>query len=170
VSFPHDQLQILPYNRLVRDLAGLNPRGFLDQLKDKFEVARAGWAQPRDPHTFALFLDNAWWLLTAKPGSFPNTPVGVLDVSILQKNVLEPILKIGDPRKDPRIDFVGGIRGTGELEARVRSGSAKLAFSMFPTSLAELMAIADAGEIMPPKSTWFEPKLRSGLFLHLFDV
>jgi uncharacterized protein (DUF1015 family) len=170
VSFPHDQLQILPYNRLVRDLAGMNPSGFLAALKEKFEVAPAGFKPLDEPHTFGLYLEKQWHLCRAKPGSFPQTPVGSLDVSILQKNVLEPLLKIGDPRKDPRIDFVGGIRGTGELQKRVDSGSAKLAFSMFPTSLSELMAIADAGEIMPPKSTWFEPKLRSGLFLHLFDV
>jgi uncharacterized protein (DUF1015 family) len=170
VSFPHDQLQILDYNRLVKDLGGLTSPQFLARLEAQFEVGEAASPRPPAPHTFGLYLDGRWRLLRAKAGSFPHTPVGALDVSILQKNVLEPILKIGDPRKDPRIDFVGGIRGHGELEARVNSGAAKLAFSMFPTSLPELMAIADAGEIMPPKSTWFEPKLRSGLFLHLFEL
>jgi uncharacterized protein (DUF1015 family) len=115
-----------------------------------------------------MYLGKAWYQLTAKAGTFEQTPTGVLDVTILQRNVLEPILGIGDPRKDARIHFVGGIRGMEELERLVDEGAYKVAFSMYPTSLDQLMAIADAGEIMPPKSTWFEPKLRSGLVLHLF--
>ena len=168
VAFPHDQLRILPYNRLVKDLARYTPATFLEALRQHFTVS-AGSPTPNRRHTFSLYLSRTWHQLEAKPGSFPETPTGSLDVAILQKNVLEALLGIGDPRTDKRIDFVGGIRGTAELEKRVDAGGWAAAFSMFPTSLEELFAVADAGEIMPPKSTWFEPKLRSGLFLHLFE-
>lgn len=169
VVFPHNQLQILDYNRVVKDLNGAGVEKFLAQVGEHFTIAKATSPKPMRVHEFGMFLGADWYTLTAKPGSWQNTPTGVLDVTILQKNLLAPVLAIGDPRTDKRIDFVGGIRGTIELEKRVRSGSAAVAFSMFPTSLEQLMAIADAGEIMPPKSTWFEPKLRSGLVVHTFD-
>jgi uncharacterized protein (DUF1015 family) len=169
VVFPHDQLQILDYNRLVKDLNGLDQAQFLARISERFIVEKSAKARPEAAHRFGMFLDGAWYALSARPGSWENTPIGVLDVSILQKNLLGPILAIGDPRTDKRIDFVGGIRGMKELERRVSSGSAAVAFAMFPTTLEQLMAIADAGEIMPPKSTWFEPKLRSGLVVHPFD-
>jgi uncharacterized protein (DUF1015 family) len=170
VVFPHDQMRILPYNRLVKDLNGLSTSGFLEKVRERFEITPGQGENPARRHDFGMYLGGAWYQLRAKPGSFPETPVGALDVSILQANLLSPLLGIGDPRTDERIAFVGGIRGTGELVRRVASGEAQVAFSMFPTSLDELMAIADANEIMPPKSTWFEPKLRSGLVLHPFDA
>ncbi|MBK7858490.1 MAG: DUF1015 domain-containing protein [Archangiaceae bacterium] len=169
VVFPHDQLKILPYNRLVRDLNGRSVADLLEKLADPFDVQRNGQAHPEKLHQLCMYLADRWVTLEAKAGSYPETPTGQLDVSILQANVLQPLLGIGDPRKDPRIDFVGGIRGTKELEKRVDSGQARVAFSMFPTRVEQMMAIADANEIMPPKSTWFEPKLRSGLVVHLFD-
>jgi uncharacterized protein (DUF1015 family) len=168
VVFPHDQLKVLSYNRLVRDLNGRSAGELLEKLDTKFEVKREGSPHPERLHQFGMYLDGHWFTLEAKPGSFPETPVGQLDVSILQANVLQPVLGIADPRKDGRIDFVGGIRGTRELERRVDDGQARVAFSLFPTRVEQMMAIADAGEIMPPKSTWFEPKLRSGLVVHLF--
>ncbi|MBX7096368.1 MAG: DUF1015 family protein [Myxococcaceae bacterium] len=168
VAFPHDQLRILPYNRLVKDLGRYTPATFLQALGQHFTVS-PGTPTPRRRHTFSLYLSRTWHQLEAKSGSFPETPTGSLDVAILQQNVLQALLGIGDPRTDQRIDFVGGIRGTAELEKRVDAGGWAAAISMFPTSLEELFAVADAGEIMPPKSTWFEPKLRSGLFLHLFE-
>ncbi len=170
VVFPHDQLQILDYNRLVKDLNGATPEQFLSKVSEKFTVEKTTTAKPAAVHHFGMFLGGQWYGLTAKLGTWAETPTGVLDVSILQNNVLEPLLGIGDPRLDKRIDFVGGIRGTAELEKRVKSGSAAVAFAMFPTTLEQLMAIADAGEIMPPKSTWFEPKLRSGLVVHPFAI
>lgn len=169
VVFPHDQMQILDYNRVVRDLAGLSEDAFLERVREKFEVTQAGADQkkPGQLHDFGMYLaGRGWFRLRAKEGTYANTPVGVLDVSILQNNLLSPLLKIGDPRTDKRIHFVGGIRGMAELERLVDGGEYKVAFSMYPTSLEQLMAIADANEIMPPKSTWFEPKLRSGLVLH----
>ncbi|MHB8873134.1 MAG: DUF1015 domain-containing protein, partial [Myxococcaceae bacterium] len=169
VVFPHDQMQILDYNRVVKDLNGLPPERFLDRVREKFAVQKGTQKSPGRLHGFGMFLAGSWYQLTARSGSFPQTPTGVLDVSILQDNLLGPVLGIGDPRKDKRINFVGGIRGMGELEKLVGSGQYAVAFAMHPTSLEQLMAIADAGEIMPPKSTWFEPKLRSGLVLHLFD-
>lgn len=169
VVFPHDQMQILDYNRVVRDLNGLDERTFLQRINEKFEVYDAPDKKPGQARTFRMYLGGKWWALEAKPGSHPDTPVGTLDVSILQQNLLAPVLGIGDPRTDTRIQFVGGIRGVGELERLVDSGDFAVAFALFPTSLDELMAIADAGEIMPPKSTWFEPKLRSGLVLHPFE-
>ena len=169
VVFPHDQLKILPYNRLVKDLNGLTDAALLEKIAAHFTVTKGARPEPGGVHQVSMFLGGQWYGLEAKPGSWPRTPTGQLDVSILQTNLLQPLLGIGDPRKDARIDFVGGIRGTAELEKRVNSGSARVAFSMFPTGVEQMMEIADAGEIMPPKSTWFEPKLRSGLVLHLFN-
>ena len=169
VVFPHDQMQILDYNRVVRDLNGHTPEKFLQAVRERFEVEPFAQKKPTRKHTFGMYLDGNWYLLTARPAGIPASVVGSLDVSILQSLLLAPVLGIGDPRKDPRIDFVGGIRGMDELQRRVDSGSAQVAFSMFPPSLDQLMAIADAGEIMPPKSTWFEPKLRSGLVVHPFE-
>jgi uncharacterized protein (DUF1015 family) len=168
VVFPHDQMQILDYNRVVKDLGGLTPEAFLERLRASFKVEPSGEKKPARVHQFGLYLEARWYRLEAKPGSFPDTPLGVLDVNILQERCLAPLLGIGDPRTDRRLSFVGGIRGMAELEKLVDSGAHRAAFSMFPTSLDQLMAIADAGQIMPPKSTWFEPKLRSGLVLHLF--
>jgi len=168
VVFPDNQLQILDYNRLVKDLNGATPEQFLQKVKAKFTVEKTTTPKPAAVHRFGMFLEGQWYALTAKAGTWEETPTGVLDVTILQSNLLAPLLGIGDPRLDQRIDFVGGIRGTAELEKRVSSGSAAVAFAMFPTTLEQLMAIADAGEIMPPKSTWFEPKLRSGLVVHPF--
>ncbi|BDU72108.1 DUF1015 domain-containing protein [Mesoterricola silvestris] len=169
VVFPHDQLKIMDYNRVVKDLNGLTPEAFLAKVGEKFTVAPAGDRSPKAPTSFGMFLEGTWYTLTAKPGSFPaGDPVRSLDVSILQENLLAPVLGIQDPRTDTRIDFVGGIRGMDELERRVANGY-KVAFSMFPTSLEQLMDVADAGQIMPPKSTWFEPKLRSGLLVRLYE-
>lgn len=168
VVFPHNQMQILDYNRVVKDLHGQSTGAFLEHLRKLFDVELTQEQKPRSLHQFGMYLENRWYQLVAKPGTFPETPLGSLDVNILQRNVLEPLLGIGDPRTDKRIHFVGGIRGMSELERLVDSGQHRIAFAMFPTTLDQLMAIADAGEIMPPKSTWFEPKLRSGLVLHLY--
>ena len=172
VLFPANELKILDYNRVVKDLNGLPKEEFLDKCRVCFDVAELpsadtpANARPREKHTFGMYLDGQWYTLKAKTGTFDeNDPVGQLDVSILQKNLLTPVLGIGDPRTDERISFVGGIRGLGEL-VRLVDGGAAVAFAMFPTTLDDLMSIADAGAIMPPKSTWFEPKLRSGLFIH----
>jgi len=168
VIFPDDQMMILPYNRVVKDLNGLTVDEFLAKAGDKFEIEEAAGAfEPETKKVFGMYLDGKWWKLTAKVGTFDESdPVNSLDAAILQNNLLAEILGIGDPRTDERIDFVGGIRGLGELEKRVNSGEMKLAFSLHATSIEQLMAIADAGKIMPPKSTWFEPKLRSGLVVH----
>jgi len=169
VLFPHDQLRILDYNRVVKDLHGLSPEEFLARVRERFEVVPADTPTPRAPREFGMHLGDRWYRLTAKTGTFPaDDPVRGLDVSILQENLLAPILGITDPRTDKRIDFIGGIRGTAELEKRVREGWA-VAFSLFPTSLQQLMAVADSGRVMPPKSTWFEPKLRSGLTVRMLD-
>ncbi|HPE68664.1 MAG TPA: DUF1015 family protein [Thermotogota bacterium] len=172
VLFPHDQLQILDYNRVVRDLGTLSEDRFLALLSNQFEVKKAARSpfRPIEKHSFGMFLGGTWYDLTAKSGSFSaEDPVEQLDVSILQKNVLSPLLGIEDPRSDERIHFVGGIRGLGELEKLVLSGKWAVAFSLFPTSMEDLLQVADAGKVMPPKSTWFEPKLKSGLFLHRLD-
>jgi uncharacterized protein (DUF1015 family) len=166
--FPDRELRILPYNRLVKDLLGRTPEGFLAEVKKSFHVATAESAEPERKGEVRMFLSGRWHTLTPKEPVPADDPIRSLDVSILQDRLLEPILGIADPRTDKRIDFVGGIRGTAELEKRVSSGECAAAFSMYPTTIAELMAIADAGETMPPKSTWFEPKLRSGLFVHRF--
>lgn len=166
VLFPDDELMIMDYNRVVRDLNGLSPEEFLRETKKVFTVEpleRA--AHPQKKGEITLFLSEQWYLLTLRPEYAKEDPVEGLDVSILQRELLGPVLGIGDPRTDKRIDFVGGIRGLGELERRVHTDM-KAAFAMYPTSIGELFAVADAGLLMPPKSTWFEPKLRSGLFLH----
>jgi uncharacterized protein (DUF1015 family) len=167
VLFPSDQLRILPYNRVVRDLNGLTPARVLERLGGLGTLARTGTPVPERSGVFCLFLDGSWHRLELDPAGIDRTdPIASLDVSLLQDRVLSPILGIGDPRTDKRIDFVGGIRGTAELERRVRSGEMAIAFSLYPTTLDQLMAVSDAGHVMPPKSTWFEPKLRSGLFVH----
>jgi len=167
VIFPSDELTIFDYNRLIKDLNGLGEDEFLEKVRLSFDIETAsGAVKPQAKHEFGLFLKNSWYRLKAKNGIWDDSdPVERLDVSILQNCLFKPILGIDDPRVDKRIDFVGGIRGLGELEKRVNGGMAA-AFSMYPTTLDDLMAIADAGKIMPPKSTWFEPKLLSGLFIH----
>ena len=170
VIFPDDQLYIMDYNRIVKDLCGNSREAFLEKVSEKFIVTpyeKTGALKPVKKHTYGMYLPGQWYLLEAKDGSFdPGDPVAQLDVSILQNNLLTPILNIGDPRTDKRIDFVGGIRGLDALAARVDGGEMAVAFSMYPTTMDDLMDIADAGAIMPPKSTWFEPKLRSGIFIH----
>lgn len=169
VIFPHDRMYIMDYNRIVTDLFGLGESEFLAAVGEKFDIGPAETHKPTGPTQFCMYLFGKWHGLKAKPGTFAeNDPVESLDVSILQKNLLEPILGIKDPRLDNRIDFVGGIRGTKELERRVDADGG-VAFSLFPTSIEQLMAIADANRVMPPKSTWFEPKLRSGLVVRLLD-
>ena len=169
VMFPDEDLYIMDYNRVVKDLNHLSTNRFIDMVKEKFEVKAytgEGGFKPKEKHTFGMYLDKDWYELRAKKSIFnPEDPVERLDVSILQNNILSPILDIKDPRTDTRIDFVGGLRGLSELETRV-SGGMKVAFSLYPTTIDDLIAIADAGKVMPPKSTWFEPKLRSGLFIH----
>jgi uncharacterized protein (DUF1015 family) len=170
VLFPSNQLRILPYNRLVKDLNGLTPAAFAEQLRRLGRLERAAEPSPSAPASFGLYFDGAWQRLTLDERSIDRAdPIGSLDVSLLQDRVLGPILGIGDPRTDKRIDFAGGIRGPGELERRVRSGQMALGVAMYPTTLEQLMTVSDAGAIMPPKSTWFEPKLRSGLFVHELD-
>jgi uncharacterized protein (DUF1015 family) len=166
--FPASQLAILDYNRVVKDLNDLTHEEFIGALQEDFMITYS--PEPVKPavlHEFGMYMDNQWYFLTARKGSFSEDPIGVLDVSILQKNVMDKILDIDDPRTDNRIDFVGGIRGLEELEKRVNSGEMAVAFSLFPVSLDQLFTIADSGEVMPPKSTWFEPKLRDGLLTHL---
>lgn len=169
VLFPDDQLHIMDYNRVVKDLNGYSTEDFLKKIEEKFEVEFYNGEEsysPKKKHSFGMYLEDKWYILNVREGTFnQEDPVERLDVSILQKNILEPILGICDPRTDNRIDFIGGIRGLKELERRV-STDMKVAFSMYPTSIEDLMTIADEGKIMPPKSTWFEPKLRSGLFIH----
>lgn len=170
VIFPHTMMKILDYNRVVVDLNGLTEQEFLAKVQEQFEIAPCTRASCKAeyPHYFGMYLDGAWYKLVAKEGIFDaNDPLARLDVNILQHNLLEPVLGIGDPRTDKRIGFVGGIRGIKELERLVNEGQYKVAFSMYPTSIKELMAIADAELIMPPKSTWFEPKLRDAMVVHL---
>jgi uncharacterized protein (DUF1015 family) len=167
VLFPAEQLCILPYNRVVRDLGSATPPGVLARLSRLGRLVTTDIPAPDRPGSFGIFLMNAWYRLELDETTIDRTdPIGSLDVSLLQDRVLGPILGVGDPRTDKRIDFVGGIRGTAELERRVRSGEMAIAFSLYPTTVDQLMAVSDAGRIMPPKSTWFEPKLRSGLFVH----
>lgn len=168
VLFPHDQLMIMPYNRTVKDLNGMTKEEFLNKVAENFEIIKKGTDpfSPTEKATFGMFLDGTWYCLIAKDTIKENKdPVAALDVSILQDYLLQPILGIQDPRIDKRIDFIGGIRGLRELERRVNEDMT-VAFSMYPTSIEELFAVSDAGKLMPPKSTWFEPKLRSGLFIH----
>lgn len=170
VIFPGSQLKIMDYNRVVFDLNNLSEEEFLDKVKENFEFISENSSKPANEKEFGMFLNGKWRIIKAKEGTYPaNDPVESLDVAVLQKNLLTPILAIGDPRTDNRIDFVGGIRGTKELEKRVNSGECAVAFSLFPTSVEQLMNVADSGKVMPPKSTWFEPKLRSGLITHLLD-
>ncbi len=166
--FPESQTKILDYNRVVRDLNGLTKEQFLTALNNDFKVERKGGVQvkPQVPHEFGMFLDGEWYHLTVRDESYDNDPIGVLDVTILQENILSKIFGIGDPRTDDRIDFVGGIRGLGELEKRVNSKEMAVAFSCYPVSFKQLCSVADMGKVMPPKSTWFEPKLRDGLVVY----
>lgn len=167
VAFPSDQLRILPYNRLVHDLHGRGRQDFLDAVHERFGAAFGAAAEPAQAHHCSMFLGDQWYgLELSRVAHDAASPADRLDVALLQDHLLSPLLGIQDPRTDKRIDFVGGIRGTDELEQAVNGGRAAVAFSMYPTSLDELMAIADAGQIMPPKSTWFEPKLRDAMVIH----
>lgn len=169
VIFPDNQLKIIDYNRTVKDLNGLTAQQLIEKLQAGFEVKEMGTGiyTPSKLHNFSMYLEGKWYSLTAKPGTYnDNDPIGVLDVTILSNLVLEPILDIKDLRTSKRIDFVGGIRGLGELKKRVDSGDMKVAFALYPVSMKQLIDIADTGNIMPPKTTWFEPKLRSGLVIH----
>lgn len=166
VLFPDEELMIMDYNRVVKDLNGLSPADFLNKVNDIFEVEKLdSQEKPKKKGQVSMYLEGNWYLLTIKEEDKSNDPVEGLDVSLLQKLLLQPVLGIENPKTDGRIDFVGGIRGLGELEKRV-SEDCKVAFAMYPTSIGELFGVADAGKLMPPKSTWFEPKLRSGLFIH----
>ena len=172
VAFPANQLTIIDYNRVVKDLNGLTPAEFLGKLSENFEVEEKGTEiyKPVKLHNFSLYLEGKWYSLTAKPGTYDDSdPIGVLDVSVSSNLILDKILGIKDLRSDKRIDFVGGIRGLGELKKRVDSGEMKVALALYPVSMKQLMDIADTGNIMPPKTTWFEPKLRSGLVIHKLD-
>jgi uncharacterized protein (DUF1015 family) len=167
VIFPHNRMKILPYNRVVKDIQGMCKAEFFHKLSDKFTYEEAEYKEPRQSREFCLYIDGKWYLLKAREDAFnKDNAVESLDVSILQNNLLEPVLGIKNPRTDKRIDFVGGIRGTGELERLVGSGEYKAAFSLFPTTIEQLFKVADSGKMMPPKSTWFEPKLKSGLVIH----
>jgi len=169
VVFPHNQLKILPYNRVVTDLNGLDKSTFLERVAGNFDIARLDKEiEIDDAHMFGMYLDHDWYRLTPRTGSYnAGDLLDSLDVNILMNNLLVPILGIGNPRTDPRIDFVGGIRGNGELSRLVDSGKFAVAFALYPTSVNALLEVADAGKVMPPKSTWFEPKLRSGMVSHL---
>jgi uncharacterized protein (DUF1015 family) len=171
VAFPHDEMRILDYNRVVRDLNGLAPDSLLERIRESFGVARLDGARsPAAPKTFAMYLAGSWYELGVGSAFVPrHDPVASLDVSLLQDRLLGPVLGVGDPRTDARIDFVGGVRGLAELERRVDSGEAAVAFALHATQMDQLMAVADAGLLMPPKSTWFEPKLADGLLSHVLD-
>ncbi len=172
VHFPDNQLQIIDYNRTIKDLNGLKPQELLDRLEKGFIIRQNGTRtyRPKKLHNISMYLDGKWFSLTARPGTYnDNDPIGVLDVTILTNQILSPILDIQDLRRSKRIDFIGGIRGLRELKKRVDSGEMKVAFALYPVSMTQLMTIADSGNIMPPKSTWFEPKLRSGLVIHLLE-
>jgi uncharacterized protein (DUF1015 family) len=170
VIFPHDQMLILDYNRIVRDLCGQSPEAFLARVSERFRVSPSATpVSPAGPGSFGMYMAGQWYVLTIAPQYVPADPVGRLDVSVLADNLLAPLLGIDDPRRDSRIDFVGGIRGLQALEQRVDSGEMAVAFSMYPTQMEDLMAVADAGEVMPPKSTWFEPKLADGLVSLVID-
>lgn len=170
VIFPASQLKIMDYNRLVKDLNGLSKEAFLEKVSECFTVKEVPFGRPKQHHQFGMYLEGKWYELNAKEGTFQAAdPVDSLDVTILQKKLLQPVLGIADPRTDKRIEFVGGIRGLEALEKAVDSGAYQVAFALFPTSIQQLMAVADAGRIMPPKSTWFEPKLRSGLVIYRYD-
>ncbi len=167
--FPASQLKIMDYNRLAKDLNGMNTNEFIQALQKDFNVTRTGSniVKPDEPHEFGMYLEGDWYKLNAKEGTYTSDPIGILDVSILQNNVLDRLLDIKDPRVDKRVDFVGGIRGMDGLQKRVDSGDAVVAFSLYPVSIKQLFDIADSGNVMPPKSTWFEPKLRDGLVVYM---
>ncbi len=172
VHFPDNQLKIIDYNRVIKDLNGHTPAEILEKLLENFDVEEIGAQEyrPNKLHNFSMYLDGKWYSLTAHSDTYDdNDPIGVLDVTILSNSVLDPIFGIKDLRRDKRIDFVGGIRGLGELKKRVDSGEMAVAFALYPVSMEQLINIADTGNIMPPKTTWFEPKLRSGLVIHLLD-
>lgn len=172
VHFPDNQLRIIDYNRTVKDLNGLSPEELINRLGKSFLIEEKGSEiyTPSALHNFSMYLEGKWYSLTAKEGTFDdNDPIGILDVTILTNQILSPILDIQDLRRSKRIDFVGGIRGLGELKKRVDSGEMKVAFALYPVSMKQLITIADSGNIMPPKTTWFEPKLRSGLVIHLLS-
>ena len=167
--FPSNQLYIMDYNRMVKDLNGLTAEAFIEAVSAKFEIEKLAQEpyKPATLHEFGMYINGCWYQLTAKPGTYTNDPIGILDVTILQNNILDAILGISDPRTDARIDFVGGIRGLQVLADRVDSGQFAAAFSLYAVTIDQLFAIADSGNVMPPKSTWFEPKLRDGLLTHL---
>ena len=168
--FPSNQLAILDYNRVVKDLNGLTEEAFLYKLENHFSIEKKDAAyKPEALHHFGMYLNGQWYAMVSKEGTYQNDPIGVLDVTILQNNLLDPVLGIKDQRTDKRIDFVGGIRGLGELEKRVQSGEMAVAFSLYPVSIDQLFDISDSGNVMPPKSTWFEPKLRDGLLTHIIQ-
>jgi len=170
VHFPDNQLRIIDDNRIVRDLNGLSEAEFLEKIEKGFVVKEKGAAiyKPRKLHNLGMYMSGKWYSLTARPETFDdNDPIGGLDVTVLANEILIPVLDIQDLRRSKRIDFVGGIRGLGELKKRVDSGEMKVAFALYPVSMKQLITIADSGNIMPPKTTWFEPKLRSGLVIHL---
>ena len=169
VIFPESQLKVIDYNRVVKDLNGLTPAEFLEKLSESFEIEEKGIEiyKPTKLHNFAMYLDGKWYSLTAKEGTYNDSdPIGVLDVTVLSNLVFDKILNLGDLRTSKRIDFVGGIRGLGELQKRVDSGEMVAAFALYPVTMRQIIDIADTGNIMPPKTTWFEPKLRSGLIIH----
>lgn len=168
--FPSNQLHIMDYNRVIKDLNGMTTHEFLGKVQETFIIEERDEAyRPDALHHFGLYIDGKWYKLIARPGTYREDPIGILDISILQENMLGPILNIQDQRTDKRIDFVGGIRGLEELEKRVNNGEMQLAISLFPVSIEQLFDVADSGNVMPPKSTWFEPKLRDGLLTHLID-
>ena len=169
VLFPHDQLHIMDYNRMVKDINGLSQAELMKHVLKNFYVSPSSDGKPPTAHSFGMYLEGRWYLLQIKDSLIPGDPLDALDASILQNMLLGPVLGIEDPRTSKRIDFAGGTRGLKELEKRVDSGEMAVAFALYPTSLEELFAVVDDDKIMPPKSTWFEPKLRSGLFIHLLD-
>ena len=170
VLFPDDELMIMDYNRVVKDLGGLSPAQFLEKAGSIFDLKKVSGNErrPKKKGDFSMYLDGSWYMCSVRAEDLSADPVKSLDVSLLQDLLLEPVLGIHDPKTDQRIDFIGGIRGLDELERRVETDCA-VAFAMYPTDISELFAVADAGLLMPPKSTWFEPKLRSGLFIHALD-
>jgi uncharacterized protein (DUF1015 family) len=170
VIFPEHEMTILDYNRVVKDLNGLSAEQFLAELRKKFTVTAQGEpVRPASSHEFGMYLDGRWYRLSIRPELVPGDPIGRLPITVLTRNIIEPLLGISDPRTDKRIDFVGGARGLEGLEKRVKSGEMAVAFALYPTQMQDLMAVADAGGIMPPKSTWFEPKLADGMVNHVLD-
>jgi uncharacterized protein (DUF1015 family) len=170
VIFPEHEMTILDYNRVVKDLNGFSVEQFLAELRKKFTVTASSQpVRPTSSHEYGMFLDGGWYRLSIRPGQVPDDPIGRLPITVLTRNIIEPLLAIDDPRTNKRIDFVGGARGLEELEKRVKSGEMAVAFALYPTQMRDLMAVADSGGIMPPKSTWFEPKLADGMVNHVLD-